>query len=326
MSEPLIITEGLTKVFGRGAKRNVAVNNVHLRIQAGQVYGFLGPNGAGKTTTIRMLLNLMYPTQGRAIVFGKDPRRTPEALRRVGFMVEGANFYPYLKAWKNLEVIGRSRGGFNPEQAGQLIRFVGLAGSEKIKVGNFSTGMKQRLGIAAALLNDPDLLILDEPTNGMDPAGIREMRLFIRSLAEQQGKTVFLSSHLLGEVQQTCDRVAIINQGQIIAEGAIDALLGEKTQIEAEVQPVEKAVAALDGKWPITRTASPNVVQIDAKRENIPAIVRTLVNAEVEVFSISSRKQSLEEFFLSITGVPQQAVPPQPTPQQMPYGYGGQPQ
>lgn len=303
-SNAVIETFGLTKSFGGGLRRKQefrAVNNLSLSIQPGQVYGFLGPNGAGKSTTIRMLLNLTHPTDGRAFIFGEDTAKNPAVLKRVGSLVEGATFYSYLKAWDNLEVVGLSHGHFDGKRAHQLLDFVGLGDKAKVRVGKFSTGMKQRLGIAAALLSDPEIVILDEPTNGMDPMGIREMRNFIRSLALEHGKTVLLTSHLLDEVQQTCDRVAIINRGEIKTEGSIDELLNTESWVEAEVSSIEKAQQALT-KWQSTPSDKLNTIRIQTTREYIPEVVKTLVDQNIELYRIGETKRTLEEFFLDVVG------------------------
>lgn len=302
MATPVIETEGLTKIFGRLRGLKLAVDHINFRVEPGQVYGFLGPNGAGKSTTIRMLLNLMHASEGKALVFGEDPRKKPEILLRVGSLVEGASFYPYLRGWDNLKVIGNSRGGFDESRAKQLLQFVGLVGSERVRVKAYSTGMKQRLGIAAALLTNPDLVILDEPTNGMDPAGIREMRQFIRDLAHKYNKTVFLTSHLLSEVQQTSDRVAIINKGRIIVEGQIDELLNQEEQLAAEVDSIDKAKTALQERWQVVASAEPNKLHINASRNDTPSIVRRLVEQNVDIFSITPVRQSLEDYFLEVIG------------------------
>ena len=207
-----IQTENLSKTYGRGKNAVAAVKGLNLAVSPGQVYGFLGPNGAGKTTTIRMLLDLIRPSGGKAEIFGRDVRDAG-SLRRVGGLVEGPAFYGYLSGYNNLEVLARTANDYRQERIRSLLDQVGLGSRVKTPAGSYSLGMKQCLGVAAALLGDPDLLLLDEPTNGLDPAGIQEMRGFIRHLAKEQGKTVFLSSHLLNEVEQTCDRVAIIHHG-----------------------------------------------------------------------------------------------------------------
>lgn len=300
-NEAVIRTESLSKTFRSFRKPDtLAVHNVNLAVQPRQVYGFLGPNGAGKSTTIRMLLNLVYPSSGRVFIFGQDPHDNPAVLRRVGALVEGATFYPYLSAWDNLKVIGHSLGDFDDKRAQELLDFVNLAGKEKVKVSKFSTGMKQRLGIAAALLHDPELLILDEPTNGMDPVGIQGMRNVIRNLAEEQGKTVFMSSHILDEVQQTCHRVAIIHQGQIKAEAAVNELMQEGMWIQFQVGDAQTARSILNGYETEVKDTDSLLVQI--KREQTPQVIQQLVAADVEIFQVAPYQRSLEEFFFEVVG------------------------
>ena len=192
-------------------------------MQTGDVYGYLGPNGAGKTTSLRMMLGLIRPTEGTVRLFGRDPMESVQALQGVAGFVEAPTFYPYLNARKNLEMLAAYDGGGAPERIDQALDTVELSGRQRDRVGGYSHGMRQRLGIAAALLRDPKLLLLDEPATGLDPAGMRDMRLLIRRLADQ-GMTVLLSSHLLTEVEDVCNRVAIVRQGKIVYEGEIAAL------------------------------------------------------------------------------------------------------
>ncbi len=300
MSQTVAIqTRNLCKTFGWRAKKRVeAVKNLDLEVQAGQVYGFLGPNGAGKSTTIRILLDLVRPTSGDAYIYGQDVRRQHTILRRVGALVEGAAFYNFLSGRKNLEVFARTAGHYDPVRIDQLLEQVGLADRANHRVKGYSTGMKQRLGLAAALLSDPDLLILDEPTNGLDPAGMHEIREFIRSLVDEQGKTVFLSSHLLGEVEQVCDRVAIINLGEIIREGSVDELLSGKSYLRVEASPLQRAATVLREHWDVV--ANETWLTVKARRDDAPHVVRCLVAADVNVFQVSSQRQSLEEYFLAV--------------------------
>jgi len=293
-----IVTENLTKHFGRGHKRIEAVKSLNLALLPGQVYGFLGPNGAGKTTTIRLLLGLLHPTSGHAYVYGNDVQRHPEVLRRVGAIVEGASFYNFLTARRNLEVFARTADRYDPARIDALLEQVGLAERANQRVKGYSTGMKQRLGLAAALLSDPDLLILDEPTNGLDPSGMHEIREFIRRLATEQGKTIFLSSHLLSEVEQICDRVAIIQRGAIVREGAVGELLEAKTTLRVEASPLDAARAALGDQWHVTTNTT--WLSVEATRDEIPAIVRRLVQYNIDVYQVTSQRQSLEEYFLSV--------------------------
>ncbi|MBN1681906.1 MAG: ABC transporter ATP-binding protein [Anaerolineae bacterium] len=326
MSETVAIrVESLSKTFGRRKKRRVeAVKRITLEVHTGQVYGFLGPNGAGKTTTIRMLLNLIHPTEGCAYIYGQNVQRNHSVLRRVGAIVEGAAFYNFLSGRRNLEVLARTANNYDPKRITALLEQVGLAGRAEHRVKGYSTGMKQRLGLAAALLSSPDLLILDEPTNGLDPSGMHEIRQFIRELADEHGKTVFLSSHLLSEVEQVCDRVAIINLGEIVREGAVTDLLEGKTQLRVEVSPADKAAQVLQEHWSLSTTMtlpaipSPPIpspttaavkqpgnsnarwLTVNASHDDAPHIVRHLVNHDIDVFQITSQRQSLEEYFLSV--------------------------
>lgn len=291
--------ENMSKTFGHRKNRVRAVRNVTLEVQVGQVYGFLGPNGAGKSTTIRMIMNLIRPSAGEIYVYGRHVQKDHAVLRRVGALVEGAAFYHFLTGRKNLEVLARTGGYFDAARSQDLLEQVGMADRADRLVKGYSTGMKQRLGLAAALLHDPDLVILDEPTNGLDPAGIQEMRTFIRDLAQKQGKTVFLSSHLLGEVEQVCDHVAIINHGEVIREGKVADLLAAQSQLLLEVEPAVQATAVLAPRWSVA--AHGKSISVLAGRQDTPAIVQTLVANDVAVYEVRSQRQSLEQFFLEVT-------------------------
>lgn len=295
-----IRTDQISKTFGRNKKSVRAVRFLALEVNAGQVYGFLGPNGAGKTTTIRMLLDLIRPTTGRSYLFGQDPRQRPAILQRVGAIVEGAAFYPFLTGRKNLEVLARTGDCYDPQRIDHLLQQVNMLDRADRKVASYSTGMKQRLGLAAALLNDPDLLILDEPTNGLDPAGIQEIRRFIRDLADNHGKTVFLSSHILAEVEQVCDRVAIINHGQLVTEGAVaDLLAAQASTVRVEAAALQQAAHVLEDTWPVEVNGQWMTVQ--ANRHAIPQIIRRLVQANIDVYQVTAQRQTLEDYFLTVT-------------------------
>jgi len=298
--QPAIQLLNLSKTYGRRKERVNAVRNINLEVMAGQVYGFLGPNGAGKSTTIRMIMDLIRPSQGEVYLFGQPVKKKHTVLqKRVGGLVEGAMFYPFLTGRRNLEVIARTGDFYDKERIQMLLEQVNMANRADRPTKGYSTGMKQRLGLAAALLNDPDLVILDEPTNGLDPAGIQEMRHFIRELVEGQDKTVFLSSHLLSEVEHVCDRVAIINKGQIVREGQVTELLAAQHQLHIQADPLERATAVLQAHYPITYEN--NGITISATHENIPCIVRQLVENDISVFQVRSQRQSLEAFFLEAT-------------------------
>ncbi len=219
----------LTKHFGDV----VAVDHVNLTIEEGELFGFLGPNGAGKTTTISMILGLLYPTEGRVEVMGQEvtPTRT-SVLRHVGALVGEPGFLPYLSGGENLHLLARLHPNVDDSRVEEVLDLVGLREAATRKVKGYSTGMKQRLGLAAALLHRPRLLVLDEPTSGLDPIGMKEMRELLRSLADA-GTTIFLSSHLLHEVEQICDRVAILDHGRIVAEGEVKQLLRDYKSLEA---------------------------------------------------------------------------------------------
>jgi ABC-2 type transport system ATP-binding protein len=289
----------LGKTFGRKNNQVRAVRDLDLEIQAGQVYGFLGPNGAGKSTTIRMLMALIRPTTGNAYLFGDDVQEKPATLARVGALVEGASFYNYLTGRENLNVLAQTAGRFNPAEIQSLLEQVGMAKRADRKVSGYSTGMRQRLGIAAALLGSPDLVILDEPTNGLDPAGIQDMRRFIRSLAAEQGKTVFLSSHLLNEVEQVCDRVAIIHHGQLLQEGAVGDLVAAGSRLRIQASPPDQAARVLEDYGSIE--IEDEWLVLGALPAESPKILRKLVEANIQVYQAVFEKQSLEDFFMGIT-------------------------
>jgi ABC-2 type transport system ATP-binding protein len=294
MNEPIVVTDRLTKRYGTHA----AVDAVSLTVRRGEVYGFLGPNGAGKTTTLRMLVGLVRPTAGAARVLGGRPGE-PSVLRRVGSLIEGPGFYPYLSGRDNLRVLARYRRLADAE-VDRALDQVDLAARGRDAFKSYSLGMKQRLGVAAALLGDPDLLILDEPTNGLDPAGMVDMRALVRRLVER-GQTVLLSSHLLGEVQQICDRVGVISRGRLIAESTVAELQGASSLL-VRAEPVDRAervVAAALGVTEVRRTGGGLSVTVGADRN--PAIVRALVAADIDVHEIRSTERTLEEVFFEMT-------------------------
>ena len=296
---PVLALEDLSKTYGRRGGAVRAVRGVSLAVGAGEVYGFLGPNGAGKSTTIRMLIGLIAPSAGRVSLFGRDLAEDPSLLRRVGSLVDGGAFYPFLSGRRNLEVLAKTHGG-GAERIDPLLEQVGLARDARRKVKAYSTGMRQRLGVGAALLNDPEIVILDEPVNGLDVAGIQEMRQLIRDLAADRGKTVFLSSHLLSEVQQVCDRVAIINKGEVVRESTVAGLLDQdSTTLRVEAAPVEAAEAALRPHWPVERDGPALIVT--ATRAEAPAVARRLVEAGVDVFGLTPVQANLEDVFLALT-------------------------
>ncbi|WP_448337483.1 ABC transporter ATP-binding protein [Chloroflexus aurantiacus] len=293
-----IETIELTKRYGK----RLAVDRLNLTVGKGEVFGFLGPNGAGKTTTIAMLLGLVRPTKGQAIVLGHDVQREPaEALRRVGAMIEAPAFYPYLSGADNLRVLARA-GGIPAERVGQVLATVELSDRARDKVATYSQGMKQRLAIAAALLPDPELIMLDEPTNGLDPAGTVEIRNLIRDLAAG-GRTILLCSHLLYEVEQLCSRVAILKEGKLIASGDVATLLrrgqGVRLRVQGDPGPAVSLLRTLS--WVNSVTVQGDAILIDAPADRTAEINALLIRADIVVAEIGASHSSLEEFFLTVT-------------------------
>ncbi|MEA3038737.1 MAG: hypothetical protein QOE79_1250 [Sphingomonadales bacterium] len=293
---PVVELVNLSKTYGRRGVR--AVRDVSLSVAPGEVYGFLGPNGAGKSTAIRMMLGLIAPTGGEVRLFGRNLREEGSVLRRVGSLVDGGAFYPFLSGRRNLQVVAKTHGG-DGALIDALLDQVGLAGDSGRKVKGYSTGMRQRLGVAAALLHAPDLVILDEPVNGLDVAGIQEMRALIRSLASDHGKTVFLSSHLLHEVQQLCDRVAIISKGEILREAGIAELLRGEGGLRVVATPIDVAEAALVARWKVERDGDALLVR--ATRDEVPDVARRLIGAGANLFQLALEQRNLEDVFLAIT-------------------------
>jgi ABC-2 type transport system ATP-binding protein len=291
--ELVIETSALTKRYGPV----VAVDGLDLGVRRGEVYGFLGPNGAGKTTTLRMLVGLVRPTSGGAVILGEPPGAS-RGLARVGAMIEEPAFYPYLSGRDNLRVLaGHARVPHARVEA--VLDEVALVSRAGDRVAAYSMGMKQRLGVAAALLKDPELLILDEPTNGLDPAGMAEMRAFIRSQAEG-GRTVLLSSHLMTEIEQVSDRVGVIRAGSLIAEGTVEELRGQ-ARLRLRAEPLEDAVRVLATVTDAITTVDGHV-ELAVAADRAPEINRALVEAGIAVRELSPQRASLEDVFLELTG------------------------
>ncbi|QSQ25995.1 ABC transporter ATP-binding protein [Pyxidicoccus parkwayensis] len=292
-----IRTEGLTKRYGALA----AVNNLSLEVPAGSVFGFLGPNGAGKTTTIRMLLGLIKPTSGAASVMGVDVlRERPRLSTLVGAIVEVPAFYPYLSAAENLRVMALGAGhALAAGESDRLLTLVGLAKELKRPVKQFSLGMKQRLGLAAALIGDPPVLFLDEPTNGLDPDGAREIRDLIGSL-KREGRTVFLSSHLLQEVERICTDVAIVQNGELRTQGNVAKLLAS-SGIELRVSSMARAAALLNLPPAEGLTSDAGWLLAEGADSAVPGVLRKLLQADVDVYEVRPKRNSLEQLFFEAT-------------------------
>jgi ABC-2 type transport system ATP-binding protein len=293
----VIETHGLTKRYGSGV---VAVQDLNLSVQRGEVYGFLGPNGAGKTTTLRILLGLIRPTDGSATIVGAAPG-SPASLARVGAIVEAPAFWPYLSGYNNLRLLA-TYSGVRASRVDEVLEEVQLTPRAKDKFATYSMGMKQRLGVAAALLKDPELMILDEPTNGLDPQGMADFRNLIVRIG-QGHRTVLVSSHLLNEVEQMCTRIGVIRRGRLVAEGRIDELRGGAKLI-VRAEPADRArtlqesavgshnlASGEDGKFTITVDMA-RAAELNAK----------LVQAGIAVTELRPGERSLEDVFMELTG------------------------
>ena len=284
-------------------KKRWAVKDLNLSVQPGDVFGFLGPNGAGKSTTIRMILTLVFPTEGEVRLFGglvaQNRMRT---LGRVGGIVEKPDFYLYLSAVRNLQILGALNGGVTESRIEEVLELVGLKERARDPVKAYSHGMRQRLGIAQALLHDPELVILDEPTSGLDPQGMKEVRELILQLSREQGKTVFLSSHLLHEIELVANRMAIINRGELVVQGEVEELLSKgEVYVILKAEPADAVKRVLERCTPpIPFRLSEEGFRLDAEFSRIPALAKALVDEGIEIHAIVPRR-SLEDFFLSLT-------------------------
>lgn len=298
MSEEHVLeTRHLKRYFGRVH----AVEDVSLRVRKGEIFGFLGLNGAGKTTTISMILGLMYPTAGEVEIFGE--RVTPlhnRVLRRVGTMVGAAALMQPFSARENLKCMSYLRPDLPSSRIDEALERVGLQHDANRPVRTFSTGMRQRLGLALALLNRPQLLVLDEPTNGMDPAGMHEVRTLLRTLAKEEHITIFLSSHLLHEMEILCDRVAVINKGRVVAEGAVDELLKYNDTIQVQSADPERT-AALLSQLPEAHHIQTNGNYVQVQGVSSEQGLHYLVQQGVTPREVSTVRPDLESFFLELT-------------------------
>jgi len=300
MADTILTTRKLSKRF----RDRWAVRDLDMEVFKGDVYGFLGPNGAGKSTTIRMAFSLISPTSGDVRIFGyplQGERR--KALEHVGGIVEKPDFYLYLSALRNLDIVAALSGGITKTRAEEVLDMVGLRERARDPVKTYSHGMKQRLGIAQALLADPKFIILDEPTNGLDPHGMKEVRDLIRSLSKDHGKTLLLSSHLLNEVEHVANRMAIINRGELVVQGDVQELLSEgETFVLLHAEPRRSVMSVCRKAAGLVRSivAEKDAFRISMKLEDVPPLLRKLQAARVRVYSVTP-KRSLEEYFLTIT-------------------------
>ncbi len=321
MSEFIIQTQGLTKAYGQ----HMAVDDLNLEVRPGDVFGFLGPNGAGKTTTIRMLLGLIRPTAGRALLFDEDiDTNLRSILQRLGAIIETPVFYPYLSGRDNLRVLaaasGMEAGRSSQDRIDTVLELVDMRKQAHDPYHAYSLGMKERLGIGAALLTDPELLLLDEPTNGLDPAGVREIRTLIPALASQ-GKTIFLTSHLLYEIQQVCNRVAVLYQGKLLQQGNVSDLLRDGEQLLVRLDTpgqTQQAIEILEsarsagstwiGKMDLEEKEPGNLsIRVKAPTNRSAEISALLARHNLYVSELVAHRANLEDFYLELTGKDEKA-------------------
>lgn len=286
----------------------VAVDQLNLSIQQGDIYGFLGPNGSGKSTTLRMIMGLIQPTSGEITLFDKSlSEHRKEIMRKVGCIIEKPDFYTYLTAHENLKLFARAHQlKYSHAQYQDLYQLVGLSGREHGKVKTFSHGMKQRLGLAQALLHSPEMIILDEPNTGLDPQGIIDLRKLILKLNAERNMTVLFSSHILSEVQEICNSMIVINKGKTIAQGNVSELIStESLHVNVEVVDMEKAVAFVkQSRWkdkmPMETSKNAHVIAFQMSKQEIPLLAQQLTENNIAILRIDYRNQ-LEEYFLKIT-------------------------
>jgi ABC-2 type transport system ATP-binding protein len=301
MSTPILQIQQLTKRI----RSKTIIDHLDFEVPSGQVFGFLGPNGAGKTTTIRMIVGLMGITEGDVLIDGKSiTKNFEEAIIKVGAIVENPEMYKYLSGYRNLLHFARMVPGVTKERIDEVIALVGLENRIYDKVGTYSLGMRQRVGVAQALLHKPSLLILDEPTNGLDPAGIRELRDYLHILTQTEGISVVVSSHLLSEMELMCDRVAIIQEGKLVSVQTVKELMNDGTQhtVVFELGNPIAAMEALASFPAIESKITEGGVECQLEKEEIAKINRHLVQAGIDVYGIKRVNPSLEDKFLEMTG------------------------
>ncbi|WP_128853776.1 ABC transporter ATP-binding protein [Bacillus sp. CDB3] len=294
--QAIVKVDRLTKRIGS----KTLVENISFEVKKGEVVGLLGPNGAGKTTLMRMMVGMIRMTEGEVWIDGQSVKQQFEkTAAKIGAVIEAPEFYPFLSGYENLTYFGRMNGNVTEERIDEVVQLLGMGQVIDRKVKAYSLGMRQRLGIAQALIHDPDVLILDEPTNGLDPSGIHEMRMYIKKIAHEQGKAVLVSSHLLSEVELMCDRVIIIQHGEYVATQNIQSDKKEETEkIHIRVDDVNKATEVLEYDVLVKE----NELVINVKDEEIPTILRTLMEKNIQVYRVYEERKTLEEQFLELTG------------------------
>ncbi|MEH7250549.1 ABC transporter ATP-binding protein [Neobacillus niacini] len=298
--ESIVVIKDVTKVI----KGRTIIDDISFEVNKGEVFGFLGPNGAGKTTTIRMIVGLMSITSGDITIGGFSIKtKFEDAVQHVGAIVENPEMYKFLSGYQNLVHYARMVKGISREKINETVKLVGLSDRIHDKVKTYSLGMRQRLGLAQCLLHDPKVLILDEPTNGLDPAGIREIRDYIRLLAREKGMAVIVSSHILSEMEMMCDRIGIIQEGRLIDVQLVQEFVhGNTASFEFEIIPSEKAMTLLKTNYPtIAATNSRNGITVELPKKEVPDIVKMFVEEDIQLFGIREVTKTLEDRFLEVT-------------------------
>ncbi|ALS77413.1 MULTISPECIES: ABC transporter ATP-binding protein [Planococcus] len=301
MSKPAMQLVNLKKTIGK----KPIIKGLDFEIQAGEVFGFLGPNGAGKTTTIRMMVGLIDITEGDVLIEGKSIKTDFKgAIQHVGAIVENPEMYPFLSGWNNLKQYARMVNDVTEDRMKQVISLVGLEHAIHEKVGRYSLGMRQRLGIAQALLHGPSILILDEPTNGLDPSGIREIRKYIRNLAEKENVAVIVSSHLLTEIELMCDRIGVIKNGELIAIEAVRSVQNDEAlkEVFIEAEPLESAKIYLETQTTNKIGVTAKELSISIKHEEIPAVLKSLIEQGINIYGVRVLQATLEDKFFDLIG------------------------
>ena len=294
--QPIVELKSLSKTIG---KKKI-IDNLNLSLYPGQITGFLGPNGAGKTTTIRMMAGLMKPSSGEVVIEGQNlSSHFEETMSKVGVIVENPEMYKYMSGWKNLVHFARMNKTITIERIKEVVDQVGMQNRIHEKVSTYSLGMRQRLVLAQALLHRPKFLILDEPTNGLDPAGIREFRTYLRKIAAEDGVSVFVSSHLLSEIELMCDRIAIIQNGKLIDIREMNQK--EEAHYYIEAQPVDQTREFLVSQGLILETSGAGFIA-KVEEEKIPAIIQSMITENLQVFAVQPFRKTLEDQFLEMTG------------------------
>jgi ABC-2 type transport system ATP-binding protein len=279
----------VSKTYGRGARAVHALSDLSFAIPRGGIFGLLGPNGAGKSSLMRIVAGLVFADAGEVRLFGEPA--SPDGRKRLGALIESANFYPFLTAAEMLQVLARTSGCSADVRS--LLSRVGLASAADRRIAHFSLGMKQRLGVAAALIGSPDLLLLDEPANGLDPPGTLELRQLLKSLAEEEGITVVMSSHLLDEVERLCDRVAILERGRLKAEGALGSLLAAEERLWLDASPADRVLARVGDRGSVHAGG----IAVSIARAETPALLKALGEDGVAIYEARWLRPGLERFF-----------------------------